>query len=92
MVPPKAIIKIDGPMEIRYAKSFSHSSISHQATGAATKKAAPTMTAVTADTNSDGTVDRITITFSEPANIRDNQANNGLNSLAISNGCTISNG
>lgn len=53
--------------------------------------ASPTMTATTSDTNFDGTVDAITISFSESAKIVDGNAGNGLSSLALSNGCTIAN-
>lgn len=54
--------------------------------------AAPTMTAVTADTNTDGTIDRITITFSEAADLDDGNAGDGFTSLALSASCAIANG
>ncbi|MEK9157373.1 MAG: hypothetical protein AAB448_04600 [Patescibacteria group bacterium] len=57
--------------------------------------AAPTMTAstITADTNSDGTVDRITVFFSEASDLDDTSgAADGFTSLAFNNGCTIVNG
>ncbi len=54
--------------------------------------AAPTMTAVTADTDGNGTVDRITITFSEAADLDDGNAGDGFPSLALSAGCTIAAG
>jgi len=53
--------------------------------------AAPTMTAVTADTDSDGTVDQITITFSEATKIVSTPGT-GLSSLVLSSGCTIPSG
>jgi hypothetical protein len=57
--------------------------------------AAPTMTTstVTADTNTDGTIDRITVFFSEATDLDDSGgAADGFTSLAFSNGCTIVNG
>ncbi len=57
--------------------------------------AQPTMvtaTTTTADTNNNGTIDRITITFSEAVNIDDGNAANGFASIALGNGCTIPNG
>lgn len=53
--------------------------------------AQPTMaSAVTADNNNnDGTIDWITITFSEAVNIVDGSDLDGFSSLAVSNGCTI---
>lgn len=48
-------------------------------------------TTVTADTNNDGTVDQITIDFSEPVNIVDGNAGNGFAGLALGNGCIIAN-
>ena len=47
-------------------------------------------TAVTADTNADGTVDQATITFSEGTDINDTGAGaDGLDSLALTDSCTI---
>jgi hypothetical protein len=57
--------------------------------------AAPTMTSstVTADTNTDGTIDRITVFFSEASDLDDTSgAADGFTSLAFNNGCTIVNG
>src|SRR3989338_6644377 len=57
------------------------------------RAAAPTMTAATADTDSDGTVDRVTLTFSEATDVDDTGgAGDGLGSLALTSGCTIANG
>lgn len=53
--------------------------------------AAPTMTAITQDVNSNGTIDRITITFSELVDIDDGNVNDGLPSLTLSHGCRIQN-
>ncbi|MFA5946020.1 MAG: Ig-like domain-containing protein [Patescibacteria group bacterium] len=53
---------------------------------------APTMTAVTADTNNNGTVDQITITFDVSTTIIDTNAGDGLPSLSLGDGCTIPNG
>ena len=54
--------------------------------------AAPTMTATTSDTNHDGTVDVIVVTFSESSAIIDGNAGDGLPTLALGNGCTIAYG
>lgn len=57
--------------------------------------AAPTMTTstITADTNTDGTIDRITVFFSEASDLDDSGgAADGFTSLAFNNGCTIVNG
>ncbi len=56
--------------------------------------AAPTMTTstITADTNTDGTIDRITIFFSEATDLDDTGgAADGFTSIAFDSGCTISN-
>ncbi len=53
--------------------------------------AAPTMTAATDDVDHNGTVDRITITFSEASQISDGNAGDGLTSIALGSGCTIPN-
>ncbi|MBT3230484.1 hypothetical protein HN358_01720, partial [Candidatus Uhrbacteria bacterium] len=53
--------------------------------------AAPTMTAVASDQNSDGSIDRIVITFSEASDIIDGNAGDGLASLGLGSGCTIPN-
>ncbi len=51
---------------------------------------APTMTAVTADTDANGTVDQITITFSEAVDINDTGGiADGLDSITLGDGCTI---
>lgn len=57
--------------------------------------AAPTMTSstITADTNADGTVDRITIFFSEATDLDDTGgAADGFTSIAFNSGCTVANG
>lgn len=57
--------------------------------------AAPTMqaTTITADTNTDGTIDRITVFFSEATDLDDTGgAADGFTSLAFNSGCTIVNG
>lgn len=57
--------------------------------------AAPTMTAstITADTNTDGTVDRVTVFFSEASDLDDTGgAADGFTSLAFNSSCTIVNG
>jgi len=54
----------------------------------------PTMVAessYTEDTDADGTVDKITIAFSEAVVIVDGNAGDGLGSLALGNGCTLPN-
>ncbi len=56
--------------------------------------AEPTMTAIsstTDDINGDGTIDKITITFSEAVKIVDGNAGDGLGSIALSESCTIPN-
>jgi hypothetical protein len=47
---------------------------------------------VTHDTNHDGTVDQITLTFSESVDIVDGNADNGLSSITLNSGCSIANG
>lgn len=55
--------------------------------------AAPTFSdASTADENSDRTVDKIIINFSEPVDIIDGNAGNGFDSISLTDGCTIPNG
>ena len=50
-------------------------------------------TAVTADASVDGTVDQVSITFSEGTDINDTgAAADGLDSLTLTNGCTIADG
>ncbi|NIA10009.1 MAG: hypothetical protein GWP10_09845 [Nitrospiraceae bacterium] len=56
--------------------------------------AQPTMvaaTTTTGDTDNDGIVDQITITFSEAVNIDDGNAADGLTSLALGDSCVIPN-
>ena len=64
-----------------------------QATEQPAHAAAPTMaSAVTADTDHNGTVDQVTITFSATVDINDTfAAADGLNSVTLNDGCTIVN-
>ncbi|MBW6440754.1 SH3 domain-containing protein [Patescibacteria group bacterium] len=50
-----------------------------------------TMTAVSADTDADGTVDQITITFSKAVKIVDGVSEEGLASIALDSNCVIAN-
>ncbi|MFA6131205.1 MAG: Ig-like domain-containing protein [Patescibacteria group bacterium] len=53
----------------------------------------PTITDADAqDTNLDGTIDQITITFNDLSDVIDVNAGDGLPSLALTDGCTIPNG
>jgi len=52
-----------------------------------------TATSSTADTNNDGTVDQLTITFSEVVDINDTSGiADGLDSITLGDSCTIANG